>query len=369
MKAVKILAAAAAALVGTAAFADGFTAGGYIRTGVEAVIIDPDVDGVDPYGIFKTAADDKIGYHGGHNLGLGADRIRLNLAYSKGDAGVKFRYQQEDFTGDWLTADNVKYAFAYANLFDKLLTVEAGKLNGGYTATHGDEEYAFGGRTGARLAVFPFDGLAFDVTASTKYLGTYSIDTTGDGNADYKPFHLTSDAFAVSAAYKVKDSFGIQAGYALKGEGYVGFDLFAVENLNFAVEAKYLDKDISKAVDKEGKAVNGLAVTETVSYKVNSIKAGIVAKQNLTEDNGALSFYPFVSVGLDNVLEGLSAGIDAGYVTGAQAKGADIEDIISVTPEVTFTVTENGKVQLYYTFSKKDETLKHALGLGVRYDF
>ena len=38
--------------------------------------------------------------------------------------------------------------------------VEAGKLNGGYTATHGDEEYAFGGRTGARLAVFPFDGLA-----------------------------------------------------------------------------------------------------------------------------------------------------------------------------------------------------------------
>lgn len=369
MKAVKLLAAGAAALIGTAAFAEGFSAGGYIRTGIESVIIDPDLKDVDPYGIFKTAANDDTGYFGGHNLGLGADRIRLNLAYEKENAGVKFRYQQDDFTGEWLTESNVKYAFAYANLFDKILTIEAGKINGGYTATHGDEEYAFGGRTGARIAAFPVDGLVFDIVASTKYLDNYAVDTTGDGTANYTPFHSTIDALSASAAYTLKDTIAFQAGYALKGEGYFGFDLLAVENLDFTVEANYLDKDISEAKNKDGKAVDAFAVTETVSYKHNSVKAGIVAKQDFTDANGSFSFYPFVSAELDNVLKGLSAGIDAGFITSAKKEGSDVEDIISVTPEVTLEVAESGKVQLYYTLTKQDDTVTHAVGLGIRYDF
>lgn len=359
MKTTRVITAAAAALLSTAAFADGFTASGYLRTGIESVITDDGSD-ADPSGIFKTAATSGAGYHGGHNLGLGADRLRVTFGYSRDNAGVKFRYQHDDFTSDWLNPDDVKFAFGYVNLFDRLLTVEAGNLNGGYTATHGDNEYAFGGRTGARIAVFPVEGLVFDAVLSTKYL---KADASGTG------LHASKEVLSASAAYTVKDVLAFQAGYALKGEGYFGFDLLSVENLGFTVEAKYLKDDISEKLNKKGKAVNLLSVTETVSYSIDPVKFGIVATQNLTEDNGSLAFYPYVSVGLDDVLEGLSAGIDAGYVTGAKKAGADVEDTVSVTPEVTLAVAEGGKIQAYYTFSKSGDVKKHVFGLGVRYDF
>ncbi|MBO6177120.1 MAG: hypothetical protein J6O39_06220 [Treponema sp.] len=352
MKALKVLTAAAAvALLGTSAFAE-FKASGYIRSGVESTIVDDGSD-ADPVSEMTTAVNG-----GGYNLGLGPDRTRIALDWTEEKAGASIRYTNSNTLsvddGLWFVSGNIDYAFAYVNLFDNLLKVSAGKNNGGEAGTEGDAGYDFGGLYGARFSVYPVDGLVLEANLSTNNLPADS--------------HATLDALSVAAKYG-NDTFAVQAGYAFNGSLYAGFSLYSVENLELYVEANYADKDIAGVLNKKNEAVASTVLTETVSYNIDPVKFGIVAYQDLTEDNGKMAFYPYVELGLGDVLEGLSVGLDVGYVTGAKDQGADVEDIISITPEATIAVADNARVQAFYTFQKQDEETTHVVGLGVKYSF
>ena len=353
MKALKVLTAAAAvALLGTSAFAE-FKASGYIRTGVESTIVDDGSD-ADPVSTMTTAVNG-----GGYNLGLGPDRTRIALDWTEEKAGASIRYTNsyspvKEMWENWFVSPNIDYAFAYVNLFDNLLKVSAGKNNGGEAGTEGDADLNFGKLYGARFSVYPVDGLVLEANLSTNNLPADS--------------HATLDALSVAAKYG-NDTFAVQAGYAFNGELYAGFSLYSVENLELYVEANYKDKDIADKTNKKSEAVASTVLTETVSYNIDPVKFGIVAYQYLTEDNGKMEFYPYVEVGLGDVLEGLSVGLDVGYVTGAKEKGEDVDDIISITPEATSAVADNASVQAFYTVQKQDEKITHVVGLGVKYSF
>ncbi|MCR5217866.1 hypothetical protein [Treponema sp.] len=347
MKAVKVLAAAAVALLGTSAFAE-FKASGYVRSGVESTIVDDDSD-ADPTSVISTAANG-----GGKMLGLGADETRFNLDWTEEKAGASLRYTNGDVLSEgatWFNSNKIDYAFAYVNLFDNLLKVSAGKNNGGDAGTEGDAGYDFGGLYGARFTVTPIDGLTVEANISTNNRPTDK--------------HATLDALSAAAKY-ANDTFSVQAGYAFNGNLYAGFSLYSVENLELYVEANYIDKDIAGFTNKDGEAVASTVLTETVSYTMDTVKFGLVAYQDLTEDNDSMEFYPYVEVKLDNVMEGLSAGVEVAYLTN---QNADDDALIGITPEATITVADNAKVQAFYTFGKLDEETTHVIGLGVKYEF
>lgn len=351
MKAMKVLAAAAVALLGTSAFAE-FKASGLLRSGVQSIILDDGTD-ADPAGIISTAsADFNLA---GYNLGLGADRFRVALDWEEEKAGASVQYTNDEDISAWdLTADNIDHAFAYAKLFDNFLTVSAGKLNGGNTGTDGDAGWDFGGLYGARLAISPVEGLTVEVNAAKNDCAVYAPGMS----------HATLDALSAAVKYS-NDAFAVAAGYKLCGNAYAGFSLSAVENLSLALEAEWKSDEVSGCANDNGEAVASTVLCATVSYDLDPVRFGAVAYFDVTEDNDSINLYPFVEVGLNDVLEGFSVGLDVAYEKAGSADDA----FIKFTPEATFAAGENASVQAYYSYGFQGDVTLQAIGLGVIYNF
>lgn len=332
MKLVKSVALATAALIfgASAAFADGLSVGGFFRTGVDSSVGDDAVAEISQA-------------HAGHVLGLGGERLRLNIDYGTDNAGVTFRYQADNIHllidgSEGMLAPGmdatIKYAQAHVKLLDGMLDLEAGKLSDGYTGTDGCNGYALDGVKGARLVVLPVDGVVV--------------------TAQFAPQGLAADAndLAVTAAYK-SDAADVQLGYALAGNGYYGVTVKAVENLSLVVDGTF-DKDFDEIV-----------TDVTAGYTVDSIEAGVHAELLFKEDNNKYGIYPYATIALDDVAAGLSAGLDVGINMG-QTAGTDDDTVITVTPSVTYTVGA-ATVQGYYTYDADAE--KSYVGCGIKYAF
>lgn len=297
----------------SAVSAEGLSFGGYFRTGA-AFNLDSD------------ASKAEAKYAEGNYYG-GGDRLRLNIAYDSGSAGVTFRFQNAA-TGAYFSEDNVKWAMGYAKLFDGLVVAEAGILTDSYTGSDGWEGYDFSGSKGIGLVVLPVEGLAIQSTFLLD--GTYADVGDLTLNAKY-----TADGFAVAGGYK----------FSGEAFGYVGIS--AVEDLSAAFEVKWV-KDST------------LDFVEDIGYSfTDSFSAGLLAYERLGGDDPVFEFNPHAMFGIDDTFA-VSA---ESYITVPTAEGEDVS--FTVTPALWISVPK-ATVSVFYTFEKDGDTTTNVAGAGVK---
>lgn len=343
MKAVKfIFAATVAALVSSAAFAEGWSVSGNYRGTAEGffqkILIDSTGETYSETNQFQTYA-----YNGGYNLGtyagFGANRLRFNLNYDGELAGFTFRYQSGT---DWISDSNIKFAQAYLNLVDGLVTLEGGKLVDNHTGTDGDIGYAIAdGQFGVRLNVSPVEGL--DVNA------VIAAPDSGSGDPTYG-----------FAAKYTNDKFSLVAGYTPSASVlYAGASLTVFEPVS-AIGELVVNYD-----------TGALQLGETVNVTLGSLGFGIIAEEDKEYRDADFTFTlkPYVSYDLSGVVaEGLSTGLDVAYKYNGENNYS-----VKVTPEVTYKVGA-GAVQLYYSFiTSRTNTTAHTntsvIGLAYKVNF
>ncbi len=342
MKAVKfIFAATVAALVSSAAFAEGWSVGGNYRGTAEGFFQKTLIDSTGE--TYSETNQFQYAYNGGYNLGtyagFGANRLRFNLNYDGELAGFTFRYQSG---ASWILESNIKFAQAYLNLVDGLVTLEGGILVDNHTGTDGDIGYAIAdGKTGVRLNISPIEGL--DVNAVIAGKSTSAGDPIYGFAAKY-----TNNAFSVVAGYTPSEN-----------ELYAGASLTAFEPVS-AIGEVVINHD-----------TGALTFGETVNVTLGSLGFGFIATEAKKNSDADFTFalYPYVSYDLSGVLaEGLSAGLDVGYDYTSENHYA-----LKITPEVTYKVGA-GAVQLYYSFITERETsVEHkntnVIGLAYKVSF
>lgn len=339
MKAVKfIFAATVAALVSSAAFAEGWDVSGNYRGTAEGffqkTLIDSTGETYSEDNRFQTYA-----YNGGYNLGtyagFGANRLRFNLKYDGELAGFTFRY---DSANQWFITDNIKFAQAYLNLVDGLVTLEGGILVDNHTGTDGDIGFAIAdGQSGVRLNISPIEGL--DINAVIAGSG----DPTYGFAAKY-----TNNAFSVVAGYTPSENVL-----------YAGASLTAFEPVS-AIGEVVINHD-----------TGALTFGETVNVTLGSLGFGLIATEEKEDSDADFTFalYPYVSYDLSGVVaEGLSTGLDVAYKYNGENNYS-----VKVTPEVTYKVGA-GAVQLYYSFiTSRTDTTAHTntnvIGLAYKVNF
>lgn len=342
MKAVKfIFAATVAALVSSAAFAEGWDVSGNYRGTAEGKFLKTIVDSSDYTS--ETSQFQTYKFNGGYNLGtyagFGANRLRFNLKYDGELAGFTFRYDTADI---WFSTEHVKFAQAYLNLVDGLVTLEGGILVDNHTGTDGDIGYAIAdGKTGVRLNISPIEGL--DVNAVIAGKSTSAGDPIYGFAAKY-----TNNAFSVVAGYTPSEK-----------EIYAGASLTAFEPVS-AIGEVVINHD-----------TGALTFGETVNVTLGSLGFGLIAteaKEN-SDANFTFALYPYVSYDLSGVItEGLSTGLDVAYEYNGENNYS-----VKVTPEVTYKVGA-GAVQLYYSFITERETSAehkntNVIGLAYKVSF
>lgn len=342
MKAVKfIFAATVAALVSSAAFAEGWSVSGNYRGTAEGVFQKTIIDSTNDSS--ETNQFQTYGYNGGYNLGsyagFGANRLRFNLKYDGELAGFTFRY---DASSLWFVSDNIKFAQAYLNLVDGLVTLEGGILVDNHTGTDGDIGYAIAdGKTGVRLNISPIEGL--DVNAVIAGKSTSAGDPIYGFAAKY-----TNNAFSVVAGYTPSEK-----------EIYAGASLTAFEPVS-AIGEVVINHD-----------TGALTFGETVNVTLGSLGFGFIASEARTSSDAdfTFAFYPYVSYDLSGIVtEGLSTGLDVAYEYNGENNYT-----VKVTPEVTYKVGA-GAIQLYYSFiTSRADTTAHTetnvIGLAYKVNF
>ncbi|MDR2900632.1 MAG: hypothetical protein LBV20_03840 [Treponema sp.] len=185
-------------------FAQGFTLGGVLKTGL------------------SVKGDDVIVNHSGDDL----NRLDLNGAYAAEDFGVKFGLRSDNVGGKAFTSQAIELynAYVWVDLFGDMANVKAGKIDDGVWGSGGDVDKGFGGGSGLRLEVTPIAGLNFG-----------AIFTAGE------------DAAAATQT-KLADFF---AGAAVGAQ-------YDVDAFRFAVAAKGFNSDIDLLFGLNLKMVPGL---------------------------------------------------------------------------------------------------------------
>ena len=382
-----ILAAVACAAMGFA-FAEGsaWDVNGYFRSGVEG-----NLDAKD----FETKV-----YKDGQYYGNGKSRARLNINFTQEEYGFKFRYQCDGFglnSADtvntkvkgsdgnevgsfttaketWFTQDNLKYMMGYAKFYDGKIIAEAGKLMDFYTNSEARYEYQAMGGYGVRAVFIPVEGLYLSAAGSTYRVDKYAADddSVKDGKAKAGDIKFNEKILTLSAKYKNKD-FAIAGGYNLAGEAYGFFALKAVPNLKFNIEAKYLDKEISKKTNDDGEKTAMTEAWELINYNFKGmgvpLEAGVYFHQILVKDDNVIEFFPHLSYAINDVVSPeFEVGI-AKYSNGDKHLDKDGEEqtmSYNVTPSIKFTAGKRATVKVYYNYDKND---KSSFGTTLRVNY
>ena len=382
-----ILAAVACAAMGFA-FAEGsaWDVNGYFRSGIEE-----NLDAKD----FETKV-----YKDGQYYGNGKSRARLNINFTQEEYGFKFRYQCDGFglnSADtvntkvkdsdgnevgsfttaketWFTQDNLKYMMGYAKFYDGKIIAEAGKLMDFYTNSEARYEYQAMGGYGVRAVFIPVEGLYLSAAGSTYRVDKYAADddSVKDGKAKAGDIKFNEKILTLSAKYKNKD-FAIAGGYNLAGEAYGFFALKAVPNLKFNIEAKYLDKEISKKTNDDGEKTAMTEAWELINYNFKGmgvpLEAGVYFHQILVKDDNVIEFFPHLSYAINDVVSPeFEVGITK-YTNGDKHKDKDGEEqtmSYNVTPSIKFTAGKRATVKVYYNYDKND---KSSFGTTLRVNY
>ena len=382
-----ILAAVACAAMGFA-FAEGsaWDVNGYFRSGIEG-----NLDAKD----FETKV-----YKDGQYYGNGKSRARLNINFTQEEYGFKFRYQCDGFglnSADtvntkvkdsnghevgsfttaketWFTQDNLKYMMGYAKFYDGKIIAEAGKLMDFYTNSEARYEYQAMGGYGVRAVFIPVEGLYLSAAGSTYRVDKYAADddSVKDGKAKAGDIKFNEKILTLSAKYKNKD-FAIAGGYNLAGEAYGFFALKAVPNLKFNIEAKYLDKEISKKTNDDGEKTAMTEAWELINYNFKGmgvpLEAGVYFHQILVKDDNVIEFFPHLSYAINDVVSPeFEVGITK-YSNGEKHKDKDGEEqtmSYNVTPSIKFTAGKRATVKVYYNYDKND---KSSFGTTLRVNY
>ncbi|MBS7240916.1 MAG: hypothetical protein KIG77_00875 [Treponema sp.] len=364
-----ILAAVACAAMGFA-FAEGsaWDVNGYFRSGIEGNTEGKNV---------KTRT-----FKDGKYYGNGTSRARLNINFTQEEYGFKFRYQNDKFgleknseeKNEWFNGRNISYMFGYAKFCDGKVVAEAGKLMDFYTQSEARFEYQAIGDYGVRAVVVPVDGLFLSAAATTYRAESYDADDDEvvDGKATAGDIKFNEKILTLSAKYKNKD-FAIAGGYNLAGEAYGFFALKAVPNLKFNIEAKYLDKEISKKTNDDGEKTAMTEAWELMNYNFKGmgvpLEAGVYFHQILVKDDNVIEFFPHLSYAINDVVSPeFEVGI-AKYSNGDKHLDKDGEEqtmSYNVTPSIKFTAGKRATVKVYYNYDKND---KSSFGTTLRVNY
>ena len=364
----KIITLAAAAVVAGFAFAEGWSVGGYFRSGAEANTDAKDFE-------TKTFKDGcPYGIYGNMN-----SRVRLNVNYTQEDYGFKFRYQCTGFGVNnsnadvWFNDGNLKYMYGYAKFLDGKIIGEAGKLSDSYTDGEGIQGFSAMDGYGLRALLVPVEGLYLSAAGTTYRAEKYkeTDKKVVDNKAKEGDIKANEKLITLSAKYK-NDAITVAGGYNFAGEAYGYFDLKTVPNLTFNVEVNYLDKDISDSKNNKGKDIANTTIWEQVGYNFAEtgipLEAGIYCGQRIVEDDNVFEFYPYLSYELN---EFVTPQLEVGIIKYADKDridndGDDYSTTYSITPTLKLTPCKNTTVRVYYNYDKEE---KHAVGTTLKVTF
>ena len=255
-------------------------------------------------------------------------RLRLNAAYTNGDFGVNFRYQSNDSA----TAPSVTQALVWGNLFDKMVTFKAGKLNDYTWATPYNSFGNFDGQTGVQVQVKPISGLNFGVF----------VPLTAAGATPTNTFKDMSIAGKYSAAGLADFLVNLNLGTAANAV-YGSVNVTAVENLTAIVEAKITDiTDVA----------NTLYLDQYVSYAMGDLSVGAYVDQTFGTPFG-WSVTPEVDYVMGDV------ELYASFMVGSGS-------VWSFDPSVSYTFNEKSSVKTYASY---DNTSTFTVGSSLVFNF
>lgn len=364
----KIITLAAAAVVAGFAFAEGWSVGGYFRSGAEANTDAKDFE-------TKTFKDGcPYGIYGNMN-----SRVRLNVNYTQEDYGFKFRYQCTGFGVNnsnadvWFNDGNLKYMYGYAKFLDGKIIGEAGKLSDSYTDGEGIQGFSAMDGYGLRALLVPVEGLYLSAAGTTYRAEKYkeTDKKVVDNKAKEGDIKANEKLITLSAKYK-NDAFTVAGGHNFAGESYGYFELKTIPNFTLKVEGKLLDKDISGKKDKKGKDTSETQIWEQVQYKFNDmglpLEAGIYCGQKIVKDDNIMEFYPYMSYALNEVV---SPELEAGIIKYADKDrkdrdGDEYSMTYNVTPSLKIKVGKKTTIKVYYNYDKND---KSAVGTTMKVNF
>ncbi len=345
---------------------EGFKVSGYMVAGAVANSSDSTVN----YSQYTTSMSYPVN---GFYYGTGEifSRIRLNVAYERGNSGIDFRYQvQRDFfdSANW-TLKNLKYAQVYAKLLEGFLIAEAGVLSDKYTRSAGVERFGFSDYStqnvkGVRLVAFPTDGLVFSVQASDLH-----NDINDEGNVK-----MNKNLLSFTAKYK-NDGFGVCAGYHLAKDAYIGFDLYAIKNLMLGIEARYTGEEA--VADLSSFKTASLTAVENIEYRpalIPGFSYGLYAKQYVFDDDEKIpltaistrfEFTPHAQY-MFNSLYGVQ--LESTFTKYANHKKGESDFAFSATYAFLVAITTGGRgARLFYTLVRDcNKNVSNYIGCTVR---
>lgn len=379
----KILAGAVAALLATSLVsAEGFKLSGNVRGGWSNIIDNLDTNND---GDGDTAESTTKTWLPGDYFG-GTTRSRLNLKWdAEGDvAGAFLRYQYSGTAEKWTTGD-VKYAYAYVNPLNGLLTVSAGRLMDNWIGSDGYEGFsAFDGKNGFYAGVNPIEGLSIGGGAVVDYLDSKDTDKytevkyyDEDGNVagSYYTKTTTSSHRAskkqvyFGAKYAKEDVFSVAAGAVLAGEFYANVNINAVKDLLLAFEYDHASDDILDDGNSAYKAEN--TFVEQVEYTgVENLLVGVFSYQFLNDhsfaddSNLVVTITPYAKYEIN---ETFGASLESTITINSYDDAPDT--FAKIVPAFYVKANDKAKASLWALISTDKDQAKHQIGTGVSFSF
>ena len=363
----KILAGAVAALLATSLVsAEGFKLSGLVRGGWSNIIdnLDTDADGDG-----DTAESTTKTWLPGDYFG-GSTRSRLNLKWdAEGDvAGAFLRYQYTGTADGWKTGD-VKYAYAYVNPLNGLLTVSAGRLMDNWIGSDGYEGFsAFDGKNGFYAGVNPIEGLSIGGGAVVDYLDKETTTSSSSYRASKKQVYF-------GAKYAKKDVFSVAAAGVLAGEFYANVNINAVKNLLLAFEYDHASDDILDDGNSAYSAEN--TFVEQVEYTgVENLLVGVFSYQFLNsrkdlndnpiadDSNLVVTITPYASYEIN---ETFGASLESTITINSYDDAPDT--FATIVPAFYVKANDKAKASLWALISTDTDQKKHQIGTGVSFSF
>lgn len=255
-------------------------------------------------------------------------RLRLNAAYTNGDFGVNFRYQSNDSA----TAPTVGQALVWGNLFNKMVTFKAGKLNDYTWATPYNAFGNFDGKTGVQVQVKPVTGLNFGVF----------VPLTAAGATPSNTFKDMSIAGKYSAAGLADFVANLNLGTAANAL-YGSVNVTAVKNLTAILEANVGDLT---------KVSTTLYLDQYLSYAMGDLSVGAYIDQTFGTPF-AWSVAPEVDYTMGNVELYASVMVGSGSVW-------------SISPYINYTLNAKSSVKTYASY---DNTKTFTIGSSFVFNF
>ena len=367
--------AAAAALVSSAVFAEGFKLSGYLRAGwgntKDALDTDGDGDG-------DTAEASTMTWLAGDYFG-GKTRSRINLAWSnEGDtAGAYVRLQYTGAAENW-KIDTVKYANVWAKPFDGKLLFAAGKVQDNYIKTDGWEGFSFlDANSGFFAGVAPIDGLVIGGGAVVDYLKGFD-DDNDTSTADK---HRASKRAVYAGAKYTNDQFSVAGAYEFAGALYGGVNITAVDGLLIALEAAWQsgDEDDDVAVDGvTGGYTSELTFVEQVEYTgIENLTLGVESYQflndhaiNTKEDTLVVTITPAARYEINDLF---AASVESTITISDWDKekvGKKAPDTYAtIVPAFHIKATKDAEISIWGLLSTDTDQAKHAAGVGGIFNF